>query len=231
MPPTSVFVCGITQVDVSVHFTSSLLTMQSKLVQTPGVSVEFEFFTTVNEALTYFHKQGRFDVCVVIDGNMSVDPEFILQHDLTKPLVVASYPMKNIDWERVRSKITHATEQLSRVGMTYNYDPETATPEPGGVYVKLGGEGSKMQYPKYKIFKITKAAIDTLIDAHGDAVRDKNGSLLLYSDGILDGVYVSPDDRLTNLWSQPIYADISSKTINMGPFDYTGAVGNRKELR
>ena len=224
---TSILVCGITDVDVSIQFTSALIQMQTELVRTSGVAVEFEFFTNVNEALTFFHKQGRFDACVVMDGRMAVDPAFMLRHDATKPLVVASYPLKSIDWDRVRTTIAHTTETPSHVGMKYNYDPAKAIPEPGCAYVQLEAN-SKVQF---KIFKITKEAVDSIIETHGDTVLAEDGSLLFYSHAIVDGVMMSPDERFVNLWGRPLYADITSKTQNMGPFDFTGAVGNRKQLR
>lgn len=232
--PTRILVCGITQVDVSIHFTSCLLKMQTELVRTPGISVEFEFFTSINEALTYFYEQGRFDVCVVLDGHMAVDSNFILQHDLQKPLVIASYPLKTIDWKRVKSKLTipaqseeSSHEVPSHVGIVYNYDPSEAAPEVGGVYAKVE-PSSNVQF---KIFKITKAAIDTMIETHGQKVHGNDGSILLYCDGIEDGSVMSADQRFAYLWGRPLYADIVSKTKNMGPYDFTGAVGNRKQLR
>lgn len=225
---TSVLLCGITSGDVTIHFTSSILRMQTELMRTPGVTVSFEFFNTVNEALTHFHTKTTCTVCVVIDGQLCVDPGFVLEHDPSKPFVVASYPLRTVDWERVKEKIVDSAEPASHVGVKYNYDPTNAIPEPGGTYMKLPA----LSDVQLKIFKITRAALDSIIEKHKDLVQgDDEGNLVIYTDGILDGKKVSPDQRLIHLWGEPLYADILRKTKNVGPYDFSGCVGSQRQLR
>lgn len=219
---TSVLVCGITQSDVSIHFTSGMLRMQTELSRTPGLMVEFEFFLTINDALAYFESSEKHDLCIIIDAQMSVESGFILKNDPTKDFVVASYPLRQIDWDRLKERIVDGTEPVSQVGITYNYDPANSVPERGGCYVRL----KKGTYAQLKIFKITKKAIQKLAETHG--------KLPWYVDGIIDGQRLSPDQRLCQLWEasgETIYADIVHKTINIGPYDYVGCVGTRKQLR
>jgi len=221
----SLLVCGITQSDVAIHFTSSILRMQSELASTPNLKVDFEFFTSVNEALTYFHKQKHFDRCVVIDGQMSVDPGFILHQDLSKDFVIASYPLRTYDWDRIKTKLCESNESLSHVGVVYNYDPVTAIPQPGGTHVKLAPETRNIQM---KIFHISRVVIDTILQSsnpHGDS------RVPIYNEGVIDGRVCTPDEHFAALWGGPIYADILAKTKNVGPFDFSGVVGNRKQLR
>lgn len=223
---TSVLVCGITQSDVAIHFTSSILRMQSDLAATPNVKVDFEFFRTVNEALTYFHAQKRFDRLVVIDGQMSVDPSFILHQDTSKDFIVPSYPMRTFDWDRIKNKILDTDEPLSHVGIVYNYDPAKAIPQPGGIHVKIS-PGSAVQL---KIFNISRKVIDDILKVHGDSVCASD-KVAIYNEGVVNGVYCTQDERFATLWNGPIYADIIAKTKNVGPFDFSGVVGNRKQLR
>jgi hypothetical protein len=224
---TSVLLCGISSADVTIHFTSSILRMQTELMRTPGVNVSFEFFRTVDDALTHFHSATTCDACVVIDGQLSVEPGFVLEHDAAKPFTVASYPLRTVDWERIRSKITTSSEPASHVGIKYNYDPTLATPEPGGAHLKIPAH-SEVQL---KIFKITRDALDTIINKHKEEVQGEDGSLAIYTTGIVNGKKLSPDQRFIHLWGDPLYADVSRKTKNVGPYDFTGAVGNHRQLR
>ena len=223
----SVLLCGISSGDVTIHFASSILRMQTELVRTQKVNVNFEFFQTVNDALTYFHQKTTCDVCVVIDGQMSVEPGFILQHDMSKPVVVASYPLRMVDWDRVRAKLVDSDEPPSHVGIRYNYDPAIATPEPGGAYLKLE-QNAEVQL---KIFKITRAALDSIIARHGNEVQSAEKELVIYSEGVIDDHKVTADQRFVRLWGEPLYADVTHHTKNVGPFDFTGVVGNQKQLR
>ena len=223
----SIILCGITSADVTIHFTSSILRMQTELMRTPGVNISFEFFGTVDEALTHFHTATQCDACVIIDGKLSVEPGFIFDTDPSKPFTVASYPLRTVDWERVRAKIVDSQEPASHVGITYNYDPTLATPEPGGTYMKIPAYADV----QLKIFKITRTGLDSIIEKHKETVQGDDGRLVLYTAGIIDGKKLSPDQRLVYLWGEPIYADISRKTKNVGPYDFTGTVGNQRQLR
>lgn len=224
---TSILLCGISTADVTIHFTSSILRMQTELMRTPGTNISFEFFGTVDEALTHFHTATQCDACVVIDGKLSVEPGFIFDNDASKPFTVASYPLRTVDWERVRAKIVDSQEPAAHVGVTYNYDPTLATPEPGGTHMKIPANAEV----QLKMFKITRHALDSIIDKHKDEVQGEDGRLAIYTAAIVNGKKLSPDQRFVHLWGEPIYADISRKTKNVGPYDFTGAVGNQRQLR
>lgn len=220
----SVLVCGITASDVAIHFTSSLLRMQSELARSPGASVNFEFFLTVNDALKQFANSPHFDVCVIVDGQMAVDSRFILTHDATKHFVVASYPVRTIDWDRVRAKATeNSAEAPDHTGITYNYDPAVGIPEPGGTHLKLPARTPV----QLKIFKITRHAMDTMLTACPQPAP----AFVMHSAGIEGGVGMTADEWLCDLWGDAIHADIVAKTMNIGPYDFTGTVGLRKQLR
>ena len=223
----SILVCGITSADVTIHFASSIIQMQTELGRTPDVAVTFEFFKTVDEALTHFHRDTQCDVCVVIDGQLGVTHGFILRNDMSKPCVVASYPLRIIDWARVREKLVDSGEPSSHVGMRYNYDPAQAIPEPGGKLLRIL-PGSEVQF---KMFKITRDALNSLITRHKDTVQGDSGDLVIFSGGIIDGKKVTADQRFVRLWGESLYADISEMTKNAGPYDFVGAVGNQKQLR
>lgn len=217
----SVLVCGITQADVSMHFTSCILRMQAELARTPHAFVDFEFFRSVNDALTYFQKETRFDVLVVVDGQTSVDAEFLLRHDPTKDFVIASYPLRDIDWGRVKEKMVDNKigEPITSIGITYNYEPESAAPEAGGTYVKLPPNADV----QLKIFKITRKVLNSILEKHP--------LVILHTDGILDGKPIPADQRFVQLWGECVYADITTKTKNVGPYDFSGIAGNRKKIR
>lgn len=226
MPQTHVLIAGITeQGDVSIQFTSGIMKIQSQLAKTPDIRLAFEFFTNPNDAASYFLRNKHLDVLVILDTKMSVDPAFLLHHDLSKPFVVPSYPLRNIDWDRVRTHLPNAPDGTDHLaGVTYNYDLETAVPIPGMTYVKI-------KKAQLRACKFTRAFFDTLQTEHPDIFAEDGSSVALWADAIMDGRRVTADDRVCALWNRDIYADITCQTGNTGLVDYTGCVGTRVSLR
>jgi hypothetical protein len=110
-------------------------------------------------------------------------------------------------------------EPSSHVGIKYNYDPSLA--ESSGKFLKISPDADV----QFKIFKITRAALTSMIE------RTETGDVVVYTEGIHDGKKESPDQRFMRLWGDVVYADITQKTKNVGPFDFAGIVGNQKQLR
>jgi hypothetical protein len=223
----SILVCGISAVDVSIHFISCMLHLQTELARTPKARVAFEMFTDIDKALSHFFYKTSADVVVIIDTMTSVDAKFILHHDVDKPCVVATYPLARVDWDRVKRAMPPLSkkaivEPIEMVGNEYNYDLRFSESVPGEKYVKIHSA-------KLKIFKMTRACLQGIVQRHAVASKD---FLTVHHPGIIEGVYCTADEHLCSLLDPAdLYADISATTQNSGPMDYVGCVGLRKRLR
>jgi hypothetical protein len=210
--------------EVSVNFTGKILGFQMLLTRTSNVQASFDFFDTTNAAMDKFYKTKEFDMLVLCDARMAIDPAFFLDLDPKKPFTVASYPLTCIDWDRVKEKITlpNLKEAIESTGHIYNVDPSDGRTEGRYVVVKKAGLG---------IFKIAREVLDTIARNHGTSVIDKDGNTVFHAAGVADGVAMSADERFCHMWGGPIYADTQYATQNSGTVAFSGCVGARQQLR
>lgn len=223
-------VAGITEHEVTTAFVSSIMKMQQIMTTRPGISVGFEFFASVNKALTHFDKAKEFDALVLVDGNMSVDHDFLLNEDADRDFVVASYAIRTLDWDRAREKLVdpECTEPPEYTATTYNFDTATGhgdTLTSSAMYIK------NPTILQAKVCRLTRRVLDTIVEKHADVVRSDDGTIVAHAPAILDGRALDADQALLTLWGGDVFVDISAKTQNMGALDYTGCVGQRKVLR
>lgn len=221
---TSFLIAGISATgDVSINFTASLLRFQSDLARASNTVATFDFFESVNDALNQFHTNKTYDVLVLIDTGMAIDPTFFLEYDADKPFVVGAYPLGKIDWARVEKKIgMPGSEDPSMIGNIYSIDPRKGTIQGRYVVVKTAGLG---------IAKVGRCVIDEIVKTHGEKVISNDGKLVLHAAGIEDGTAMSADERVCHLWGGYIYADSKHTTKNSGPIAFSGCVGTRTKLR
>jgi hypothetical protein len=222
--PTSYLIAGISPTgDVSINFTASLLRFQADLARASDTVAAFDFFESISTAIDHFHRDASFDVLVLIDAGMAIDPVFFIEYDSTKPFVVGVYPLGKIDWARVEKKIGLAcTEDASKIGNIYSIDPRKGSIQGRYIVVKTAGLG---------IVKLGRCVLDEIIAKHGTKVLSKDGKLVLHAAGIENGTAMSADERLCHLWGGNIYADTKYHTKSSGPVAFSGCVGTRTKLR
>ena len=219
MSNSSVLIAGILDdhAEVSLHHMSMLLRLQQTLARTSGVKVAFEFFRHRNEALTYFKTNETIDYIVVVDAFTSANVEFLLSpppHDF----VVAAYPLRTLDWKRVESVLgdsIECTEDIDKVAVSYNFTLDDTKPS-----LCTHGTFLPVKKAQLKVFKLTRAGLKILLDAHPLTMLDDDGA-----------VTVPGDDVLCAAWPGVVYVDLSTKCVNAGPYDFSGCVGHRQILR
>jgi hypothetical protein len=220
----SYLIAGITSSgDVSITFTASLLRFQTDLARATDTSAAFDFFETVNDALDHFNRDKRYDIIVLVDASMSIDPIFFIESDPEKPFVVGVYPLGKIDWARVEMKIgMPGSEDPGMVGNVYSIDPSKGTSQGRHIVVTSAGLG---------IAKLARRVVDEIVVNHGSKVLSKDGKLMLHAPGIEDGVSMTADERMCHLWGGNIYADTKYRTKSSGSMAFSGCVGTRTKLR
>lgn len=217
---THILVAGIVDdnAEVSVQHASMLLKLQQALARLPDAKVAFEFFPSRDAALTFFAADQSLEMITVVDASMSVNVEFLL----TPPpydFVAAAYPLRGIDWDRVKKVYSSADvrEDLDKVGLTYNFVLGETTPSlcSQGTYLPI-------QSAQLKLFKLTRQGLNALINANPSMIDDK-GHIAVFSN--------ARDDMVCAAWPGPLYVDLSAKCVNCGPYDFSGCVGFRSKLR
>lgn len=196
----SILVIGIVgdTAEVSTSFLSTLLRLQQHLhTVKDNIKVTFEFSQSVRDALIYF-ESSTVDRLVLIDGLMGIDVEWILKHHTTQPVVVAAYPLREINWERVshlRARGVNHSDTLRRESYVYNFDSDTKDCD-SDRYLKV-------ESAQAKIVSLSKEGIQTFLSQYDPYTKRLSSNNL------------------------STVVDISSKGINSGPFDFVGCVGTR----
>jgi hypothetical protein len=230
---TKIVVCGIcADAECTIHFLKAILNLQLDMCKHPHLNICFEMFTTTNEALNYFYKDISNEWLVCIGSSCSVDTDFIFHVDPDKDFVIASYPRTTIDWQKVQKRIDAGVddltaEQLSDVGLQYNFDPSRCTPVPlGSRFVQIDKRGVN----QLKVFKISRRVVSDMLERH-PTLKAADDSFVLWADGIEDGRRITADERFCHLWNKTIFCDVLSRTSNTGKFDFIGCVKDRVQLR
>jgi len=113
--------------DVSTSFLGTLLRLQQKIATSKDVSVEFQFFENIKDAIAYFEMKSSFDRLVLMDSGMGIEADWILKkHPEEMDEVVAAYPKRELNWDAVASArqdgITDPNT-LRRASYVYNFTP------------------------------------------------------------------------------------------------------------
>lgn len=188
--------------EVSMNFVETVITLQRNLARGKSVPVQIEFVNSVEKAIDLFlaTKHTRL---VVMDGDVGCDVSFV-QKEHQFPIVIASYPIRKVDWERVSSYITTqrdsgnepTPEGAKDAGCIYNFEAASASCPPGTTYLPI------------------KKAQAKIVSISRDAIND------------FRRVYDSSTKAITSDGSEAV-VDLSTIVKNPGPYDFEGVVGRR----
>jgi len=188
--------------EVSMNFVEMVITLQRNLARGQCTPVQIEFVNSVERAIDLFltTKHTRL---AVMDGDMGCDVSFI-QKDHPFPIVISSYPIRQVDWERVSSYITTQRE------MGKEPTPDGAKAE--GCIYNFEAASSSCLSSTYLPVKKAQAKI---VNLGREAVKD---FLRMYDKSTK--TVVSPG-------SNDVVVDLSTVVKNPGPYDFEGVVGRR----
>jgi hypothetical protein len=171
-----------------------------------------------------------------IDADIGFEPEQILRLiQCGADMCAAVYPIKRIDWDKVRTTIETARPNPAAAALKYVFevdDPNAVIAKAGFVKVRYAGTGFLMirrgalermcaQYPQlqYKRDHSTDAA----------TASDKRFALFECMIGE-DGTYLSEDFAFCKRWTGmggEIWADLDSKLNHIGPMAFCGDLSSQ----
>jgi hypothetical protein len=223
---------------VSVHYAASLLKLE-KAVQDHGnlrLKVVFKdgdaLITRARASLlAQFLDDPTATHLLFIDSDIGFEPDQVLR--LIKSgadMAAAIYPIKRIDWDRIRKSIETARPNPAAAALKYVFEvenPDAVRQSAGFLQVRYAGTGFLMirraalekmcaQYPQLKFRR------DHSLDA-GSASENRYALFdCMIAD---DGTYLSEDFAFCKRWTDmggEIWADLNSRLTHVGPAAFYG---------
>jgi hypothetical protein len=174
---------------------------------------------------------------VFIDADLAFEPDQVFRLlDYGADVTAAAYPIKRIDWERVKRAFKAGRQDIESVAMHY----VLALPDPRQVTVRKGF--AKVNYAGTGFLMIRRRAIEALCGRHPelkfkyelsnrDSLAGTEYRFALF-DPLIDtesGTYLSEDfafcKRWTNLGGE-IWIDTKSQLTHVGPMSFVGDVAS-----
>ena len=171
-----------------------------------------------------------------IDADIGFDPEQVLRLIQSgADMSAAVYPIKRIDWDKVKRTIEIARPNPAAAALQYVLevdDPNAVIEQAGFVKVRYAGTGFLMvrrqalericaHYPQLKFKR------DHSIDA---ATVSENRFALFECMIAEDGTYLSEDFAFCKRWTDmggEIWADLKSKLTHVGPMAFHGDLSSQ----
>jgi hypothetical protein len=166
-----------------------------------------------------------------IDADIGFEPEQVLRLiECGADMCAAIYPIKRIDWDKVKATIEAARPNAPAAALKYVFevdDPNAVVQAGGFVKVRYAGTGFLM---------IRRAALERMcrrypelqfkLDHSTDAATASDKRFALFECMIAeDGTYLSEDFAFCKRWTDmggEIWADLGSKLSHVGPMVFCG---------
>jgi hypothetical protein len=171
-----------------------------------------------------------------VDADIGFEPEQVLRLiECGAEMCAAVYPIKRIDWDRVKTTIEAGRPNPAAAALKYVFevdDPNAVISQAGFVKVRYAGTGFLMirrqalermcaRYPQLKYRR------DHSIDA---ATASDNRFALFECMIAEDGTYLSEDFAFCKRWTDmggEIWADLGSKLSHVGPMAFHGDLASQ----
>lgn len=227
--PTTFMLCMVTngRAEASLSCAFSLLRHQTVLMTTPQpLKADMHFVATVDDALNALRQHPTAVGAAILDTSLGFDPEFPLaaMHS-GRPVVVASYPLPGVDWDRVKetAKRPPPGEEPRFWGLQYSVEPSGAPPHGDG-YVPVAKA-------RLGVAWVTKAAVEDIVRRHPGIVTADGSWATLAAPGVYDGKKLTAEERFFKLYGAEVVADVQRPATSTGPLEFGGCVGLRTVLR
>src|SRR5271163_1587217 len=228
---------------ISVLYAASLLKLQ-KLVRSYGnlnLKILFKdgdaLITRARASLvSQFLDDPAATHLLFVDADIGFAPEQVVRLiECGADVCAAVYPIKRIDWDRVKSIIDAERPDPAAAALKYVFevdDPNAVTQSSGFVKVRYAGTGFLMirrgalermcaYYPQLKFNR----------DHSVDAATASDNRFALFECMIADdGTYLSEDFAFCKRWTDmggEIWADLSSKLTHVGPMAFRGDLSSQ----
>ena len=228
---------------ISVHYATSLLRLQTQIRKYANFNLTVRFkdgdalITRARASLiSQFLDDPAATHLLFVDADIGFEPEQALRLIQSgADMAAAVYPIKRIDWERVKSTIESGRPNPGSASLRYVLEvdnPDAVTEQAGFVKVRYAGTGFLMirraalermckQYPQLKFKR----------DHSYDAVTPSENRYALFECMIAeDGTYLSEDFAFCKRWTDmggEIWADLNSKLTHVGPLAFHGDLSSQ----
>jgi hypothetical protein len=171
-----------------------------------------------------------------VDADIGFEPEQVLRLiECGADMCAAVYPIKRIDWDKVKKTIEAARPNPAAAALKYVFevdDPNAVIAQAGFVKVRYAGTGFLM---------IRRQALERMCAHHPqlkykrdhsiDAATASDNRFALFECTIAeDGTYLSEDFAFCKRWSDmggEIWADLSSRLSHVGPMAFCGDLASQ----
>jgi hypothetical protein len=228
---------------ISVHYAASLLRLQmlARTYRNLNLKVQFKdgdaLITRARASLiSQFLDDPGATHLLFIDADIGFDPEQVLRLIQSgAEMAAAVYPIKRIDWDKVKTTIEAARSNPAAAALRYVLevdDPNAVTEKGGFVKVRYAGTGFLMirrsalermcaHYPQLKFKR----------DHSLDAETASGNRFALFECMIAqDGTYLSEDFAFCKRWTDmggEIWADLKSALTHVGPVAFHGDLSSQ----
>jgi hypothetical protein len=228
---------------ISVHYAASLLRLQSAMRKYGNLNFKVQFkdgdalITRARASLiSQFLDDSAATHLLFIDADIGFEPEQVQRLIQSgADMAAAVYPIKRIDWDRVKTTIEASRPNPAAASLRYVLEvenPDAVTEKAGFVKVRYAGTGFLMirraalermcaQYPQLKFKR----------DHSYDASTASENRYALFECMIAeDGTYLSEDFAFCKRWTDmggEIWADLNSKLTHVGPLAFHGDLSSQ----
>jgi hypothetical protein len=228
---------------ISVHYAASLLRLQAAMRKYGNLNFKVQFkdgdalITRARASLvSQFLDDPAATHLLFIDADIGFEPEQVQRLIQSgADMAAAVYPIKRIDWDRVKTTIEASRPNPAAASLRYVLEvdnPDAVTEKAGFVKVRYAGTGFLMirraalermcaQYPQLKFKR----------DHSYDASTASENRYALFECMIADdGTYLSEDFAFCKRWTDmggEIWADLNSKLTHVGPLAFHGDLSSQ----
>jgi hypothetical protein len=171
-----------------------------------------------------------------IDADIGFEPEQVLRLlQCGAEMCAAVYPVKRIDWDKVKKTIDGARPNPAAASLQYVFEVE----DPGAVIAKSGFV--KVRYAGTGFLMIRRQALEKMCaqypllqykrDHSIDAATASSKRFALFECMIAeDGTYLSEDFAFCRRWTDmggEIWADLNSRLGHVGPMTFNGDLSSQ----
>jgi|SRR5579871_2305782 hypothetical protein len=227
---------------ISALYAASLLKLQKRVRCYSDFNLKFLFKdgdALITRARASLVAQFLDDPCAThllfIDADVGFEPEQVLRLiECGADMCAAVYPIKRIDWARVKSAIA-ADRDPAAAALNYVFevdDPDAVTTRAGFIKVRYAGTGFLMvRREALQRMCAHYAGLRFKRDHSLDAAQASDNRFALFECMIAeDGTYLSEDFAFCKRWLDiggEIWADLNSKLQHVGPMTFCGDLSSQ----
>ncbi len=228
---------------ISVTYAGSLFKLQSRVRAYDGFNLKVLFkdgdalITRARASLVaQFLDDPSATHLLFIDADIGFEPEQVIRLiECGADVCAAVYPIKRIDWNKVKTTIEQGRPDPAAAALNYVFeveDPDAVVERGGFIKVRYAGTGFLMiRRPVLELMCARYPELKYQRDHSLDAATPSANRFALFDCMIgADGTYLSEDFAFCKRWTDlggEIWADLGSRLDHVGPMTFRGDLGSK----